>query len=165
MQDSPPPPAPPFFYTGISPSAKSRHPRNRLQNHLCDRSSLRGVFTLSLGTSAYNRKSRDLPVQVAADLREHMEIVHTSEYPRFINSLLKCFVQLLKNKLQPQVRIESGRGVRGKGTFYLLFFTYSVLDHALMSLECCNPSNRRLGFAETPLLLSTPGEVGWVLRP
>ena len=91
-----------------------------------------------------------------------MEIVHTSEYPRFINSLLKCFVQLLKNKLQPQVRIESGRGIRGNGTlFFILFFTSSVLDHtALVFSGCCNPSNRRLGFAETPLLLSTP-EVKW----
>lgn len=42
-------------------------------------------------------------LKVAADLREHMEIVHTSEYPSFINSLLKCFVELLKNRLAPQV--------------------------------------------------------------
>ena len=33
-----------------------------------------------------------------------MKIVHTSEYPRFINSLLMCFVDLVKNKLRPQVR-------------------------------------------------------------
>lgn len=42
--------------------------------------------------------------KVASDLREHMEIVHTSEYPSFINSLLNCFVELLKNRLAPQVR-------------------------------------------------------------
>lgn len=33
-----------------------------------------------------------------------MEIVHTSEYPSFISSLLRCFVELLKNRLTPQVR-------------------------------------------------------------
>lgn len=42
--------------------------------------------------------------KVASDLREHMEIVHTSEYPHFINSLLNCFVELLKTRLPPQVR-------------------------------------------------------------
>lgn len=42
--------------------------------------------------------------QVAGDLREHMEIVHTSEYSSFINNLLRCFVELLQNRLPPQVK-------------------------------------------------------------
>lgn len=38
-----------------------------------------------------------------------MEIVHTSEYPSFISSLLGCFVELLRNRLTPQVCVFSAR--------------------------------------------------------
>ena len=56
------------------------------------------VRVISYEIDASFRLSR----QVAADLREHMEIVHTSEYPSFISSLLRCFVELLKNRLPVQ---------------------------------------------------------------
>lgn len=53
--------------------------------------------------------ARTISGQAAADLRERMEIVHTSEYPSFISSLLRCFVELLRNRLTPQVKMSVGQ--------------------------------------------------------
>ncbi|CAM9349768.1 unnamed protein product, partial [Discosporangium mesarthrocarpum] len=45
----------------------------------------------------------DKALQVATDLRERIEIVHTSEFVNFADKLLRCFIELLQNRIPPQM--------------------------------------------------------------
>ncbi|CAN0043606.1 unnamed protein product, partial [Choristocarpus tenellus] len=45
----------------------------------------------------------DKALQVASEIRERMDIVHSQEFSNFVDNLLRCFIELLQNRLPPQI--------------------------------------------------------------